>query len=1029
MSCDVSKVISMMENISLEFDRVCKEIRRALELVEWEVGVREQYLPKFRLRGGFFETSTCSFLCPFPDDPYVQARNAAIADDDVEDDDVEDEDDMDDDAADPIDDEVAKALAADRATRNTTGVGGSGNVGGAGNAGGPERAQPAKDYECTFGISECAERNKVKFATITLQGCCQKSFVLEEEISELEDKLRHMRLKDNDIGETYSSKPTTLNEAVRMAHGLMEHKIQGWNEINAEQNKRKWEGGNQGLIKVTAITIEEITVTTSGGNAPKCNRCNMFHFGNFLVKCNKCGKRGHFARDYHGKGVATGDNAEPIRACFKCGDPNHLANSDLCLERKKQGSRNASGHVYAVRDSEQAQGPNVVTGTFLLNNRYFSILFDSGSNKSFINTSLTHLFDIEPERISTSYEVELADGRIVSTNTVLKGCTLNLVNHLFKIDLMPIELGTFDVIIGMDWLVALDAVVARKYIERGCHLFLAHVTEKEKSEKRLEDVPVIRDFPEVFPDDLPGLPLPRQVEFKIDLNCWRKDSFTRARHPGELRVSLTPRSRRGYPHHRFSNEIWSLRIPSNAVWSNQCTDGVHGFNESVSEEKFYSLISKCDFWLESVQFLGHVISSEGVHIDPSKIEAIKIASPTSPTEVRQFMGLVRYYRRFIKGFSLITKPHTKLTQKNKKFEWDADEDEAFQKIKQDLCTTPILALLEGPDDFVVYCHASLRVMCCLPNAKDSGKSGSIVEAYLRDPLQWDLVKAEHQRPSGLLQQPEIPEWKLEHITMDFVTGSYENDCGYDVVGIDTSPLVEFFYNNSLPCLAQGGHRLKALYGEQCRIAFCWSEVGDSQLTGSELIHETRSDIQIKNRLLTARSRQKSYADVRRKPMEFDVGNMVMLKVSPWKGVIRFGKRGKLSLRYVGPFKIIARMVNVLMIRVNGKIRSIHNTFHVSNLKKCLADENLVIPLREIQLDDKLHFIEEPVEIMDREVKQLKQSRILIVKVRWNSRRGPEFTWEREDFFMRKYPHLFPSKKRRHGDNRATGRRSRKEGTM
>ncbi|GKA08156.1 putative reverse transcriptase domain-containing protein [Tanacetum coccineum] len=210
-----------------------------------------------------------------------------------------------------------------------------------------------------------------------------------------------------------------------------------------------------------------------------------------------------------------------------------------------------NGHVYAVKDVDQAQGPNVVTGTFLLNNHYFSMLFDSGSDKSFINASLTHLIDNEPERISASYEVELADGRIASTNTVLKGCTLNLVNHLFKIDLMPIELGTFDVIIGMDWLADNDAVIicgkkevhvpiknrtlvvkgdsnssrlkviscikARKYIERGCHLLLAHVTEKEKSEKRLEDVPVIHDFPEVFPDDLPGLPPSRQVEFKIDL--------------------------------------------------------------------------------------------------------------------------------------------------------------------------------------------------------------------------------------------------------------------------------------------------------------------------------------------------------------------------------------------------------------------------------------------------------------------------------------------------------------------------------
>ncbi|GJX20922.1 hypothetical protein Tco_0223599 [Tanacetum coccineum] len=166
-------------------------------------------------------------------------------------------------------------------------------------------------------------------------------------------------------------------------------------------------------------------------------------------------------------------------------------------------------------------------------------------------------------------------------------------------------------------------------------------------------------------------------------------------------------------------------------------------------------------------------------------------------------------------------------------------------------------------------------------------------------------------------------------------------------------------------------------------------------------------IQVKQRMQAARDRQKSYADLKRKPMEFEVGDKVMLKVSPWKGVVRFGKRGKLNPRFVGPFKVIKRVGDVAYkLELPEELSRVHNTFHVSNLKKCHADEPLAVPLDGLHFDDKLQFVEEPIEITDREVKRLKRSRIPLVKVRWNSKRGPEFTWEREDQFQKKYPHLF-----------------------
>nr|GEY57422.1 putative reverse transcriptase domain-containing protein [Tanacetum cinerariifolium] len=216
------------------------------------------------------------------------------------------------------------------------------------------------------------------------------------------------------------------------------------------------------------------------------------------------------------------------------------------------------------------------------------------------------------------------------------------------------------------------------------------------------------------------------------------------------------------------------------------------------------------------------------------------------------------------------------------------------------------------------------------------------------------------------------------------------------------PLVEFSYNITYHASIKVVP-FEALYGRKGRSPICRTEVQDAQLTGPELVHETTEKIvQIKQRIQAARDRQKSYVNVRRKPLEFQVGDRVMLKVSPWKGVVHFGKRGKLNPRYIGPFKVLDKVENVAYrLELPQLLSRVHSTFHVSNLKKWLSDEPLAIPFDEIHVDDKLCFVEEPVKIMDHEVKQLKQSHIPIIKVRWNSRIGPEFTWEHEDQFRKK----------------------------
>nr|GEU60257.1 hypothetical protein [Tanacetum cinerariifolium] len=317
-------------------------------------------------------------------------------------------------------------------------------------------------------------------------------------------------LPDNIYGSVKASKPKTLDETIELDNDLMDQKLCTYVE---RQNVTKIYNMRSGERK------------PYGGNLPKFTKCHLHHNGPCTQKCHKRNKLGHFARDCKSFGNTNVANAQRENkanpkgnGCFECGAPVHFKRDCPKLKNKDGGNVNAQGWVYAVGNAKKkgnaSRDPksNVVTGTFLLNNRYASILFDTGADRSFISTAFSSIIDIIPTSLGNSYDVELADGKIVGIDTIMRGCTLNFLNYPFNIDLMPVELGSFDVIIGMDWLRRCHAVII-------CDEKLVFVKkEEDKSEgKKLKDVPIIRDFPIVFPKDFPGLPLARPVEFQIDL--------------------------------------------------------------------------------------------------------------------------------------------------------------------------------------------------------------------------------------------------------------------------------------------------------------------------------------------------------------------------------------------------------------------------------------------------------------------------------------------------------------------------------
>ncbi|GJT78971.1 putative reverse transcriptase domain-containing protein [Tanacetum coccineum] len=768
-------------------------------------------------------------------------------------------------------------------------------------------------------------------------------------VHEEEDRVERFigGLPNNLQGNVIAAEPTRLQDAIRIANNLMDQKLKGYATKNAE-NKRRLEinqrdnHGQQLPFKRHNVGGQNVARAYTAGNNEKRGYVGS------LPYCSKSTQRAPVVN-------------QRVPTCFECGRQGHYRSEYPKLKNQTRGNK-------AGKKTNEARGKAYVLG---------------------------------------GGEANL-DSKVVT----------GLLSHPYNIDLMPVELGSFDVIVGMDWLVNHHAVIVydekivwipygdevlivqgdisdkgkklklsiiscnktQKYIKRGCPIFLAQITKKEtkdkSEEKRLEDVLTVQDFLEVFLEDLSGLPPIPQVEFQIDLV------------PSAVPVVRAPYRLASSKLQEFSTQ---LQEPSDK-----------GFIRPRS-----SVYSKTDL-------------RSGYH-------QLRVRNEDIPKTT--FKTRYSYYEFQVMPFGLINAPAVFIDLMNQvevRKEENYGTEDLGDMIKN---LEPVLM-----EHYKMY--QDLKKLYWWPNMKAE------IATYVSKCLTCTRVKAECQKPSGLLVQPVIPVWKWENITMDFVTKLPKTSSGQDAIwvivdrltksahflpmketdsmekltrqylkeivsrhgvpvliisdqdnkftshfwkslnkALDTQldisttyhptdgqsertiqtledmlracvidfgkgwdrhlPLVEFSYNNSYHTSIKAAP-FEALYGQKFRPPIYWAE---------------------------ARDRQKSYADRRRKPLGFQAGDKVMLKVSPWKGVIRFGERGKLNPRYIGPFKILAKVGKVTyQLELPEKLSRVHSTFHISNLKKCFSDEPLAIPLNEIQIDDKLNFIEEPVEIMDREVK-------------------------------------------------------------
>nr|GEX60630.1 putative reverse transcriptase domain-containing protein [Tanacetum cinerariifolium] len=781
-----------------------------------------------------------------------------------------------------------------------------------------------------------------------------------------------------------ASKPKTMQEAIAMATKLMGKKICTFVERQTE-TKRK-QGDNQ--------QQQQQNKRQNTGRAYAVGSSKKKPYEESKPLCAKSTSNVNTANNQRGNGTGQKPTCHECRAQvhFKKGCPK-LKNNDRGTQG---GNAIAPVKVYTVGRAGTNPDSIVVTGTFLLNNQYASILFDTGADRSFVSTTFSSQMAIISSTLDHYYDVELADRRIIGLNTILRGYTLNFLNHTFNINLMPVELGSFDAIIVMDCLAKYHTVIvcAKKIVRIpwGNEMLIVHGDRSYRgNETRLNIISCTKMYNQgihVDPAKIESIKVWASPKTQMEIRQFLGLAGYYQRFiEGFLKISMSMTKltqkgvtfdlgeKQGAAFQLLKQKLCSapiLALPKGSEDFVVYCDASHkvlGVVLMQREKRHYLYETKCTAFTDH-KSLQHILDQKELNMRQS--HWLELLSDYD-CEIRYHPG----------------KAHVVVDALSRK-----------ERIKPLRIQALVMTIgLELPKQ-ILNAQTKARKP---ENIKNEDVRGMLVENS-KDPKKLRTKKLEPHADGTLCLNGRswLPCYG------DLRTRSLQKALGTKLdMSTAYHPETDGQSERTIQTLEDMLRAYMIDFGKGWVNHFLLAEAGEAQLLGPELIQETTEKIvQIKQRIQAAYDRQKSYVYLKHKLMEFQVGDKVMLEVLPWKGVVRFGKRGKLNPTYAGPFKVLEKVGSVAYkLELPQELSRVHNTFYVSNLKKCHANEPLAVPLDGLHFDDKLHFVEEPVEIIDQEVKLLKQSRILIFKVRWNSRRGSEFTWEHEDQFHTKYPHF------------------------